>query len=50
MSLANKRTKDANMAAAMKKAKVERHHCRCPMCHNIVGLNGLYNHLGKCSK
>jgi len=48
MSLTNKKQKDAAMAALMKKLGIERKHCNCPMCHKVVNLSSLSNHLDKC--
>ena len=47
---ARKRAKDSAMAAAMKAAGIERGVCRCPVCHALVGLGGLYSHLGRCGR
>jgi ribosomal protein S27AE len=49
MSLQNKRQKDSNMAAAMKRDGIKRKHTACPMCHRTVSLAALYGHLGRCN-
>lgn len=43
-------TKNANvaMAARMKAEGVTRRTCRCPICHHLIGLSGLFSHLGGC--
>lgn len=43
-------TKAANqaMAARMKAEGVERRTCRCPICHHLVSINGLFSHLTGC--
>ena len=46
---ARTKAKNQAMAAAMKAAHVERHTCRCPICHTLVGLQSLYGHVGKCN-
>lgn len=43
-----RRAKDANMAAAMKKAGIERREGRCPICHTLKSLGGMYNHIATC--
>lgn len=48
--LADKRKKDQEMAARMKKDKVERLSCRCPMCHGVVALKFLDVHLKTCKR
>lgn len=45
---ARNKAKNQAMAAEMKAKKVDRHVCRCPICHHLIGLNNLYIHLGKC--
>lgn len=42
---ANKRAKDAAMAAYMKAKGIVRKSCRCPICHHEVNLNRLAEHL-----
>ena len=42
---ANKRAKDAAMAAYMKIHKIERHSANCPMCHKLVSLKSMDMHI-----
>ncbi len=43
--LAEKRKKDQEMAARMKKEKIERDHGRCPICNKLVDMKYLQNHI-----
>ncbi len=45
---ANRRAKDVARAAFLKAHGVERHTCRCPLCHGMVSLSALYAHIGRC--
>lgn len=42
--------KDKEMAARLKREGVKRIKARCPICHKVVNVNGLYNHIWTCSK
>ncbi len=44
----NLRNKNQAMAQYMKKHGIQRHVCRCPVCHGLVSLNALFGHLGGC--
>lgn len=39
------REKDQSMAAHLKAAGDERTKARCPICHVVVSLSTLYNHI-----
>ena len=45
---ANKSQKDKEMAADMKRRGVTRRVCRCPVCHKLVAISGLFAHIGNC--
>ena len=49
MSETNRRAKDQEMAARMKREGTERRTMRCPMCHNVVPRKRFDSHLGKCT-
>lgn len=36
------------MAKHLKARGVRRTTCRCPICHHLVGLSGLENHIRTC--
>ncbi len=49
--LANRKAKDAAMAAEMKRLKIERTSFRCPICYGMVSLNSAYGHIVyRCGK
>lgn len=50
MAVADRRAKDSAMAQHMKKDGVTRTSMKCPMCHSIVSINGLFGHLGQCGR
>jgi hypothetical protein len=45
MGSKNKRAKDAANAGRMKAKKIVRKVCRCPVCHRLIDLRGLANHI-----
>jgi len=45
---ARQRAKNQAMAAMMKAQNIDRHICRCPVCHGTVAIHRLYAHLTTC--
>jgi hypothetical protein len=45
MGVADKRKKDQEMAARMKKNGEKRDVARCPICNKVVGVNQLQVHI-----
>lgn len=44
---ARQREKNSAMAAMMKAQGIKRTTTRCPVCHKLIGIDGLYHHVGK---
>lgn len=44
----NRRNKDKEMAAFLKKHGVKRTQQNCPMCHHLIGVGSFVNHIPTC--
>lgn len=47
---ADRSIKDKEMASRLKREGVTRNVMKCPMCHRVVSINGLFSHLSECGR
>lgn len=50
MSTDNRDVKNKAMSSRMKAEGVKRSTMKCPMCHGIISIGGLYGHLSVCRR
>lgn len=43
----NLKAKNSAMAARMKADGICRRTMRCPICHHLIGISGLFAHMGR---